>query len=440
MWIKDNQQDISKSEFLEAYPNLGNYLLDKSLKYLSEHEKLFVFPTDLSKIPDLDESAKIFESVDDKVKSQNVAGFIGYRDEQLTIHSRFAQADDKDYFLHYMLQKVLHINLTNLDTTLSQDQQFYQLLVYLFPKYLQVALRKGLYKEYRRFDYHDANIKGSLDVARHIKVSTPFTGKIAYRTREFAYDNPLLQLVRHTIEYIKVSQKDSYSILDSNPETRGNVKAVAEVTSSYQLSDRQTIILSNQKKRLRHAYFKEYTALQQLCLLLLTSQKQSVGGNRDNIHGILFDVAWLWEEYIATLLGTEFVHPRNKANQKGISVFSSGRRKVYPDFYSPEKGIVLDAKYKRLELTEKGIDRSDLYQIVTYAYILKANLAGLVFPSQNDKVANMIGELAGYGAMLKKWSIKIPQGCTSYDAFVTEMAKNEKKFLETLKQSYSITT
>ena len=51
-------------------------------------------------------------------------------------HDGQAQNDEEDYFLHYMLQKVLHLNLTNLDTSLSTNQQFYQLLLYLFPKYL----------------------------------------------------------------------------------------------------------------------------------------------------------------------------------------------------------------------------------------------------------------------------------------------------------------
>ena len=50
----------------------------------------------------------------------------------------------------------------------------------------------------------------------------------------------------------------------------------------------------------------------------------------------------------------DFLHPRNKEKKGGILVFSDGKRKVYPDFYDRERKIVLDAKYKKLEFTEKG--------------------------------------------------------------------------------------
>ncbi len=52
-----------------------------------------------------------------------------------------------DCFLHYLLQKG-----SQYQSDFSLDvgpfwRQTHQLLSYLFPKYLQVALRKGLYKE-----------------------------------------------------------------------------------------------------------------------------------------------------------------------------------------------------------------------------------------------------------------------------------------------------
>nr|MBW8204032.1 3-isopropylmalate dehydrogenase [Streptococcus oralis] len=113
--------------------------------------------------------------------------------ERLTISSRFSD-ESNDQFLHYLLQKVLNINLTSLDVGLSPEDKLYQLLVYLFPKYLQAALQKGLYKEYQRFFHNDSHVKGVLDVGNHLKKNLPFMGNIAYTTREFTYDNPLMQL------------------------------------------------------------------------------------------------------------------------------------------------------------------------------------------------------------------------------------------------------
>jgi len=423
MRITDNQYKITKEDFVAEYPKLNKLLLDRTLGNLSQEDSIFVFPNDLQYSPDLDKKQKILETVNQEIKTGNVIGFLGCGQERLTISSRFSIKGD-DYFLHYLLQKVLHINLTSLDVSLSREDKLYQLLMYLFPKYLQAALRKGLYKEYQRFFHNDSHVKGVVDVGNHLKKNLPFTGNIAYTTREFTYDNPIMQLIRHTIEYIK-TQKSFGVMLDSDRET---IAEITRVTPAYKLADRAKIIRGNQSKPLRHAYFNEYRKLQELCLLILNQEKHGLGYQNQKIHGILFDVAWLWEEYVYTLLLKDFIHPRNKDKTDGISVFSIRERKVYPDFYNRDLKIVLDAKYKKLEDTEKGINREDLFQLISYSYILKAEKAGLVFPSEDKVIDNEIGKLAGYGALLKKWSIQIPQNSSSYREFCEMMENSEEIF------------
>ena len=424
MQLTDNQQALNKEEFITEYPKISQLLLDRTLGNLSQEDNIFIFPSDLEYSPDLDEDQKILETVNREIKTGNVIGFLGYGQERLTISSRFSNESD-DYFLHYLLQKVLNINLNSLDTALSREDKLYQLLMYLFPKYLQAAMRKGLYKEYQRFSHNDSHIKGVVDVGNHLKKNLPFTGNIAYTTREFTYDNPMMQLIRHTIEYIKNQKSLGRGIIYTNRE---NITEIIRVTPSYKQADRAKIIRLNQTKPLRHAYFREYRKLQELCLMILNREKHGFGYQEQKIHGILFDVAWLWEEYVHTLLPKDFIHPRNKDKTDGISVFSNRERKVYPDFYHKELKIVLDTKYKKLELTEKGINREDLFQLISYSYILKAEKAGLVFPSKDKVVDNEIGKLAGYGALLKKWSIQIPQRSSSYREFCEMMYNSEEIF------------
>lgn len=423
MRITDNQHRIAKEDFVAQYPNLSQALLDRTLDNLSREDNIFIFPNDLMNSPDLDKDQKILETVNPKIKTGNVIGFLGYGQERLTIASRFSD-ESNDHFLHYLLQKVLNINLTSLDVGLSLEDKLYQLLIYLFPKYLQAALRKGLYKEYQRFSHNDSHVKGVIDVGNHLKRNVPFMGNVAYTTREFTYDNPLMQLIRHTIEYIKI-QKSFVALLDSNRE---NMAEIVRVTPSYKLADRAKIIRMNKTKSIRHAYFREYRKLQELCLMILNREKHGLGYQEQKIHGILFDVSWLWEEYVYTLLPKDFIHPRNKDKTDGISVFSNRERKVFPDFYHKELKIVLDAKYKKLEFTEKGINREDLFQLISYSYILKSEKAGLIFPSMEQSVNSEIGKLAGYGSQLKKWSIQIPQNASSYSAFCKMMENSAEIF------------
>lgn len=434
MRITDNQHEIVKEDFVAEFPKLSQLLIDRTLGNLSQEDNIFIFPNDLQYSPDLDKDQKILETVNPKIKTGNVIGFLGYGQERLTISSRFSD-ESNDHFLHYLLQKVLNINLTSLDVGLSPEDKLYQLLVYLFPKYLQAALRKGLYKEYQRFSHNDSNVKGVIDFGNHLKKNLPFTGNIAYTTREFTYDNPLMQLIRHTIEYMKNQRSIGGGVLDNLLTSRENISEIIRVTPSYKLADRAKIIRLNQTKPLRHAYFREYRKLQELCLMILNREKHGLGYQEQKIHGILFDVAWLWEEYVHTLLPKDFIHPRNKEKKGGISVFSSGKRKVYPDFYNRELKTVLDAKYKKLEFTEKGINREDLFQLISYSYILEAEQAGLVFPSEYKVVDNEIGKLAGYGAQLKKWSIQIPQKASSYSEFYEMLGTSEKIFQNNIKQN-----
>ena len=431
MQLKDNQQSISKEEFIATYPKISQALLDRTLDNLSQENNIFIFPNDLKNSPDLDKDQKILETVNQKIKTGNVIGFLGCGQERLTISSRFSSKSD-DYFLHYLLQKVLNINLTSLDVGLLREERLYQLLIYLFPKYLEAAMRKGLYKEYQRFSHNDSHIKGVIDVRNHLKKNLPFTGNIAHTTREFTFDNPIMQLIRHTIEYIKNQKSLGRGIIDSNRE---NITEIIRVTPSYKLADRAKIIRRNQTKPLRHAYFREYRKLQELCLMILNREKHGLGYQEQKIHGILFDVAWLWEEYVHTLLPKDFIHPRNKEKKGGISVFSGGKRKVYPDFYNRELKTVLDAKYKKLELTEKGINRDDLFQLISYAYILQAEKAGLIFPSIDQTVRSEIGKVEGYGVLLKKWSIQIPQKTSSYSEFYEMLGMSEKIFQNKIKQN-----
>lgn len=423
MRITDNHYKIAREDFVAEFPNLSQALLDRTLDNLSREDNIFIFPNDLMNSPDLDKDQKILETVNPKIKTGNVIGFLGCGQERLTISSRFSD-EYNDHFLHYLLQKVLNINLTSLDVGLSPEDKLYQLLVYLFPKYMQAALRKGLYKEYQRFSHNDSHVKGVIDVGNHLKKNLPFMGNVAYTTREFTYDNPLMQLIRHTIEYIK-TQKSFGALLDSNRE---NITEITRATPAYKLADRANIIRMNKIKPIRHAYFREYRKLQELCLMILSREKHGLGPQAQRVHGILFDVAWLWEEYVHTLLPKGFIHPRNKNKTDGISVFSNRERKVFPDFYHKELKIVLDAKYKKLEFTEKGINREDLFQLISYSYILKSEKAGLIFPSMEQSVNSEIGKVVGYGAQLKKWSIQIPQNASSYSAFCKMMENSAEIF------------
>ena len=199
--IKDNTK-VDKNS-LTKISNLCGRIANKTLKQL-ENEGVFVFPEFILETDDLTKDQAILKSNGDTLYSGNVMGFIGYgKEERLIIKSRFS-GENEDYFFQYLLERVLDFpNIVDLKSDANQDNRLFNFLLFLFPYYLKTAMRKGLFKKYVRNRYNDTNVKGTIDIARHVEKNIPFIGKIAYSQREFSYDNHLTELIRHTIEYIK---------------------------------------------------------------------------------------------------------------------------------------------------------------------------------------------------------------------------------------------
>ena len=428
--LTDNQRgkEISMAEIEDFLP-----LANKDIRKLCEENKrLLVFPYSLDMSNDKIEFNPLFEVEDYKketlkVKTGNIMGFIGSNGKRMRIRSRFDQNENNDFFLHYMLQKVLSYNLFELNYGSSQDNVL-NLLELLFPTFLHKALAQGIYREYRKYEHNDANIRGVIDFSRHIRHNIPFQGKVAYNTREHTADNDVMQLIRHTIEHIN-RQQFGRSILTANKDVAGDVQLIYSMTSSYNKNERQRVIMKNLRP-VRHPYYTDYRPLQQLCLQILRHDSVMYADNENEICGLLFDGAWLWEEYVATLLKDKgFEHPENKKNKGGICIFENHKGIRYPDFYN--ENIVLDAKYKRFEdyADASSVGRDDLNQLVAYMYMLQSKKSGFIFPYTNGSINQSPLELKGYGGWMYMYGIEISKNTNDYRIFCEDMKKAENVFV-----------
>ena len=424
--VKDNTTYIT-SRFSCNQCIVSN-ILNKSLNQL-DAEGLFIFPEAIKKVEDLTRDQMILQEFNGKYRTGNVMGFIGYGKERLIIQSRFCN-DKEDYFLSYLLERVLNIpNIVSLDADTSSDKRLLNFLLFIFPKYLENAIRKGLYKQYIHKKYNDTNIKGKIDIPRHLTKNTPFIGSIAYSQRLFSYDNMLMELIRHTIEFIKSKSYGSIILSDIKEE----LKLIVNATQSYRTCDRQKIIEQNKKNPIRHAYFREYSALQRLCILILKSEKHDIGSGIQNSYGILFDGAWLWEEYINILLSSHFYHPKNKSKFGAQQLFSDGKGLIYPDFISKstDPRLIVDAKYKPIE----NIRGRDYLQVLAYMYRFDASQGYYIYPDSEGQVPLVLNLNKGStyennvsmrdDVNIIKLGFKIPNKSANYDDFKMQIHESE---------------
>lgn len=428
--IKDNTQR-KKTDFSEI-GSLTSKIADKTLEQL-EREGVFVFPEIIKDADDITKDQMILQSQNDSYRAGNVMGFLGLGDERLIIQSRFSGNGGDDFFFQYMIDKVLDFpNIVDLESDADQNNRLFNFLLFLFPHFLRIAMRKGLYKKYIRRGYNDSNVKGSIDVARHIEKNTPFVGNVAYSQREFSYDNYLMELVRHTIEYIKKKPYGSNLLI----KVKDEVKLVIEATPRYEQYDRQRIVDENKKNTVRHAYYWEYRALQHLCILILQHQKHQIGAGSRQIYGILFDGAWLWEEYVNSLVKKYFYHPMNKGGKEGQRLFSGNVGLIYPDFISrnSETRIIADAKYKPID----NIGNKDYLQVLAYMFRFDAKTGYYLYPEAEgaDDLKLWMNKGSTYennvssrnDISVTKHGLKIPTDAENYTIFAEKMAESELEF------------
>lgn len=389
-----------------------------------------------------------------EVRTLNVAGFLsvpldGGGRRSIRIGSRFT-AEGADHFLYYMLLRVQGLNVHQMQYDAPDEASGLDLLMLIFPQMLLSALGQGLYKEYMRRQYNDARVRGAIDVSRHIRYNIPFNGRIAYSVREYSFDNPVMELIRHTIEYLQ-SRPLSKALLSSNREIRDAVRLVVDATPSYKRADRQSVMRAC-RRPIHHPYFGAYRSLQGLCLQILDGQDISFSDVRTDraIRGVLIDVAWLWEEYLAVVLRGKMagmIHAENKKRRGAIYLSEAKadgtKRKRfprYPDFYrTGANALALDAKYKR-----KIDTRLDVNQVITYMTRLKAKKGGFVLPYQGNESLWDDDEMRGDDLTegYKLWDdlvltihrVEVPSGCRSLEEFADAMREREEKLCAELQK------
>ena len=442
VYTRDNSR-ISKEDSKRVQKVIDE-ISNKTIKEL-EDANVFVFPNVFisdrgkEKYEDVDETQYVLQKVDDGYKTGNAIGFLGYGKERLIIKSRFTEGGEEgdDLFLKFILEKTLDIpSGVGLSSDASYEERLFSFLIFLFPLCLKEAMRKGLFKVYVRKKYNDERVRGAIDIARHVKKNTPFIGSVAYNRSEFAYDNYLTELVRHTIEYIKTKSYGKRVLAVAREE----VKVIAETTQEYSMSDRRKIIERNKRNPARHAYYKEYRSLQTLCIMILQHAKHDIGYGNKKISGVLFDASWLWEEYLSLLLKEYFYHPDNKRQKHTQQFFHNEDTKkqgqIYPDYISKnnEDRIIADAKYK----TRENIGRLDYQQILSYMFRFDAKKGYFIYPyPKTHTEENTIFSLnrgttfeknvePRPDVKVQKYGFPIPSGCSNFQDFSDEMEKSEE--------------
>lgn len=397
--------------------------------------------------------------------TQNTVGCIQHGGHELIVTSRFSQKGagglSGDFFFNYMLERSMHgfCLMQPKVSTAHHGSDAFSLYGALFVGLLKRALRKGIVKEYVRKPHNDSNVRGALDIPRHVALNTPFVGNVAYVQREHSYDNRTTQLIRHTIEFLRSHPQARRWLEEARPE----IKQMADATPTYRPGDLKRIIEANRNDPMKSAYYSEYEELRLICLQILQHQSFVYGKGDGRAHGILFDCAALWENYLAHLLEDAFHHTDNVNGEGEQHLFRDDRSggaacvPIYPDFISrsSQPRAIADAKYKSIDFRKnEEKDRADFYQVLSYLYRFESPLGFLLYPCKPDErkmhTYSMLKGIDGFGeggssdrkgadkVRLIKLGLQVPsQEGISYERFSEEMTAAADGFKRTVARMLS---
>ena len=388
-----------------------------------------------------------------RIDTGNLMGWVtlpGDPPVRMEITSRFDNGP-KQYFLDYMLSRACRVDPLATIGTDNSAGGIKLVPILLFVNLMRKAEPYGLMRSYVNVRKNDFNVKGRIDVSRHIKLNFPVGGRIAYTRRYLTADIPINHLIRHVAEMISMRYK---GLVEGCGSAKSFLGQLRNATPSWSRDNRVPDIMRNGvDKVVSHPYHAEhYEPMRQLALIILREEGIRIGGTdeNDHINGLVFDGSWVWENYLWSILlesdlAADLVHSDNAEKTNPISPFASKELNWYPDFYYRKSEndsaiTVLDAKYKRLD---KGMPQSgDVHEVLSYMYALNAKRGLLLYPWQKGEetdegnVSEQQYELNGFGkgGRFFVMGMKIPQSekFENYRDFCEAMKESENDFIDRL--------
>ena len=334
-----------------------------------------------------------------RLETGNLMGVLRFRNKesgesvQVEVLSRFDKGKD-NFFLNYLLSKAFNCALGAESVSAERSPLLELLLDIVFVRRLGEAAKAGLLRHYREFRNNDWNFKGSLDLARHIRENVPLMHGIAYRKREIDLDVPVNRMILMAALTVNRRHPDFF---ESNSDAADALRQLRMgVTEERDL--RAILSRRDCREPVRHPFFREiWEPLRRIARMILEDEQWTLfhgGAEDEEVSGVVFDGSWLWEEYVAKVLGSAgFDHSVNAdgTTKRILPVFEGGSSRFAPDFYRrtiDEKehpsvyDCVLDAKYKR---SNPNGGRNDVHQVLCYLLLTGAKFGGLVFPPVDGK-------------------------------------------------------
>lgn len=285
----------------------------------------------------------------------------------------------------------------------NMDEVYDFLLVDLLADNIRKTIPKGHYRTYQRFERNDDKLKGTIDIARHIKLNAgQDNGFIAYSFRENSVDNKLNRLLVASYKHLKekfpqlVEEK-----LDKDNEIKDYLNVLLYQIDSSRV-DTQRIILDNSTP-ISHPFYSEYEDVRRVCLRILRDVGMSIfDSTSGSVKGFLYYLPDIWEDFLLDMMRSKLKNHCDVLEQETYNYVSKADGQGFicegrPDYIlsrNEKPVLILDAKFKPGWKDDSVFNpQNDIDKCIRDMVVVKAKGTGIIYPFEIENDEALLNEM-----------------------------------------------
>lgn len=302
---------------------------------------------------------------------------------------KFSDQSIKNLFYLLNYTKRLKIKETNLASLKQSNDDFFEVLIYLFANNLLEMTRRRVNKQYIRQEDNLTFIRGKLQINAHVKQNSVNRHKFYLEFDEFCEDNLINQIFRYVVMLLLRTSKNF-----------NNLKLLQELNFIFSDISYKQIKADDFGKINFNRLNQDFEPLLNLCRIFVIGSSLELSSDKIITFSFLFDMNVLFEEFIGEFLKRNFYDKYDKISlqrpirwlveDKFICENSKGRLfQLRPDIQlfnsteDSEPSIIIDTKYKVLNDDsdkKEGVSQNDLYQMNAYSKKFNCKNIILLYP------------------------------------------------------------
>jgi 5-methylcytosine-specific restriction enzyme subunit McrC len=319
---------------------------------------------------------KYFSLIRNGVLFSQYVGVLQVKDLTIEILPKTDKEDEKNVWHDVLLNMLRQTKFLQLDYISEASLRYkrHSILHLYFMEFLhqvQLLMKRGLIKKYRKKTGNLNVLKGSIQFNEHITRNVIHKEKFYTKHQIYDHQHILHQII---LEALLILQNITTQSLIADEVNR--------TLFQFPEIERRVIIEKTFKTLTFNRKTKPYKKAIEIAKMIILNYSPDIKGGNNDLFALLFDMNQLWEEFIYRQL-LKIDDPNLTVHFQNQESFWESR-KLRPDLIIEKDGqrMILDTKWKIIDNAQPSDE--DLRQIFAYNIYWGVNKGFLVYPKTSS--------------------------------------------------------